>query len=126
VLVGASHRFGPTTNDQQPTIFNVAGIQEYGYIALMKATLDIPDVLYRQVKAKSAMEGLPIRLVAIELFSSWVNATAVTTSHQAIETANKSVSLPPWFGIAKPYALKVKQHDMEAVRSSIAQPRDPT
>ena len=89
----------------------------------MKATLDIPDGLYRQVKAKSAMEGLPIRLVAIELFSSWVNATAVTAPHQGVEIANKSVSLPPWFGIAKPYASKVKHHDMEAVRASIAQHR---
>lgn len=92
----------------------------------MKATIDIPDVLYRQVKAKSAMQGQPIRLVAIELFSSWVNATSVTDPGQGLEIANKSVSLPPWFGTAKPYASKIKHHDMEAVRASIAQPRGPT
>ena len=39
----------------------------------MKATIDIPDELYRRVKAKSALEGRPIRAVAIELFQSWLN-----------------------------------------------------
>jgi hypothetical protein len=27
---------------------------------------------------------------------------------------------PAWFGVAKPYALKVKRHDMEAVRESLS------
>jgi hypothetical protein len=39
----------------------------------MKATIDIPDELYRKVKAKSALEGRPVREVAITLFRSWVN-----------------------------------------------------
>jgi hypothetical protein len=39
----------------------------------MKATIDIPDDLYRKVKAKSALEGRPIRAVAIELFQSWLD-----------------------------------------------------
>jgi hypothetical protein len=38
----------------------------------MKATLDIPDDLYRKVEAKSAMEGRPTQDVAIELFGDWV------------------------------------------------------
>lgn len=33
----------------------------------MKATLDIPDELYRRVKARSAMEGRPIRSVAVKI-----------------------------------------------------------
>lgn len=37
----------------------------------MKATIDIPDELYRKVKAKSALEGRTIRDVAIELFRQW-------------------------------------------------------
>ena len=39
----------------------------------MKATIEIPDNLYRKVKAKSALQGRPIRAVAIELFDAWVN-----------------------------------------------------
>ena len=38
----------------------------------MKATIDIPDKLYRKVKAKSALEGRPVREVAIELFRHWL------------------------------------------------------
>ncbi len=38
----------------------------------MKATIDIPDDLYRKVKAKSALEGRRVREVAIELFRTWL------------------------------------------------------
>jgi hypothetical protein len=40
----------------------------------MKATIDIPDDLYRKVKAKSALEGRPVRAVAVELFQRWLDA----------------------------------------------------
>ena len=36
----------------------------------MKATIEIPDELYRQVKAKSALEGRAIREVTIELYQA--------------------------------------------------------
>lgn len=39
----------------------------------MKATIDIPDDLYRRVKAKTAMNGRAIRDVTIELFRNWIN-----------------------------------------------------
>jgi hypothetical protein len=39
----------------------------------MKATIDIPDDLYRRVKAKTALKGRAVRDVTIELFQSWVN-----------------------------------------------------
>jgi hypothetical protein len=48
-------------------------MQEDEYLCIMKATIDIPDELYRRVKAKSALQGRPIRDVAIELFDDWVN-----------------------------------------------------
>ncbi len=38
----------------------------------MKATIDIPDELYRRVKAQAALDGRAIRDVAIELFTEWV------------------------------------------------------
>jgi hypothetical protein len=38
----------------------------------MKATIDIPDDLYRRVKAKSALEGRPIRAVTVELYRRWL------------------------------------------------------
>jgi hypothetical protein len=42
----------------------------------MKATLDIPDELYRQVKAKSALLGKPVREVTVELYQRWLHERA--------------------------------------------------
>ena len=39
----------------------------------MKATIDIPDGLYRRVKAKSAMQGLSIREVTTALYEAWLS-----------------------------------------------------
>jgi hypothetical protein len=39
----------------------------------MKATIDIPDELYRRVKAKSAVQGRPVDAVATELFQRWLD-----------------------------------------------------
>jgi hypothetical protein len=38
----------------------------------MKATIDIPDDLYRRVKAKTALKGRAVRDVTIELYRKWV------------------------------------------------------
>lgn len=38
----------------------------------MKATIDVPDELYRKVKAKSALLGKPIREVTVELYERWL------------------------------------------------------
>ncbi|MBI3077973.1 MAG: hypothetical protein HYY85_13480 [Deltaproteobacteria bacterium] len=38
----------------------------------MKTTIDIPDELYRQVKAKSALQGKRIRELTIELYRQWL------------------------------------------------------
>ena len=47
-------------------------IQFYSYTANMKATIDIPDDVYRRVKAKSALEGRAVREVTIELYRRWL------------------------------------------------------
>jgi len=38
----------------------------------MKATIDVPDELYRQVKAKSALQGKAIREVTVALYQRWL------------------------------------------------------
>jgi hypothetical protein len=38
----------------------------------MKATVDIPDALYRRIKARSALEGRTVREVTIELYEQWL------------------------------------------------------
>ena len=39
----------------------------------MKATIDIPDDLYRQVKAEAALRGVTVREVTTRLYRRWLN-----------------------------------------------------
>lgn len=38
----------------------------------MKVTIEIPDDLYRKVKARSALEGRSVRAAAVGLFQRWL------------------------------------------------------
>ena len=44
----------------------------------MKASIDIPDELYRRIKAKTAGDGCKIRDVTIGLFRQWIDGEIVT------------------------------------------------
>jgi len=87
----------------------------------MKATIDIPDELYRQVKSKSALRGQAVREVAIHLFQGWVLQNDEPVDEIAIPPGKERV--PTWFGGARKYAQHVKQHDMASIRGSIAKGR---
>ena len=90
----------------------------------MKATVDIPDELYRQVKAKSALEGKPVREVAVELFQSYVGRRGTGTAPPATGAGKTLLAdgkpAPPWFGLARKHMRKVEDHGMEAIRESIS------
>lgn len=91
----------------------------------MKATIEVPDELYRQVKAKSALEGRAVREVAIELFRGYVGEGSGPRPAQpsAVEEAGRIFAgreIPRWFGALEKYARQVERHDMEAIRESIA------
>lgn len=47
----------------------------------MKATIEIPDELYRKLEAKSASEGRPIQEVAVELLDEWVRESSRDALH---------------------------------------------
>lgn len=51
------------------------GIQEYRYTGDVKATIEIPDALYRQIKARSALGGRSVREVTIEAYRRWLAET---------------------------------------------------
>ena len=87
----------------------------------MKATIDIPDDLYRRVKAKSALQGQPVREVVMHLFLDWVDAPGENPNR--VEEKWTETAAPAWFGAAKTYARKVAKHDMDSVRESIARGR---
>lgn len=48
----------------------------------MKATIEIPDELYRKLEAKSASQGRPIQEVAVELFDEWVRESPRHELHE--------------------------------------------
>ena len=87
----------------------------------MKATIEIPDELYRQVKAKSALEGKAVREVAINLFQGWVLRADGARDKTSAQPHNRPT--PSWFGGARHYARHVPKHDMESIRRSIAKGR---
>ena len=51
----------------------------------MKATIEIPDELYRHVKAKSALQGRAIREVTIELYQHWLAEETTPVARQSPE-----------------------------------------
>lgn len=62
----------------------------------MKATIDIPDDLYRRVKARSAMLGRTVREVSIELYQRWLGE-----AHAASATASAAEWLDEWVALGK-------------------------
>lgn len=91
----------------------------------MKATLEIPDELYRNVKARSALEGRPVRAVAIELFEKWLSGEIETTgeSPQPAALPAKAAKAYPWLKIAAKYPTSSASYEMDDIRESIARGR---
>ena len=87
----------------------------------MKATIEIPDDLYRRVKAKSAIEGQPVRQVVMHLFQGWLGQTDELPADNPVRVQGRPA--PAWFGAARKYAQRVKRHDLNSVRRSIARGR---
>lgn len=91
----------------------------------MKTTIDIPEDVYRRVKAKSAIEGCHVRDIAITLFSAWVNQPDTPPKH-AHEKQRKvhAPDAPVWFASLHRYAHNARgRYDMDSIRRSIARGR---
>jgi hypothetical protein len=90
----------------------------------MKATIEIPDELYRLVKAKSALKGRTVREVTVELYQRYVGQEDASTSEAGEAAAPKGLpggqAMPSWFGALGKTARSVTQHEMSAIRESIA------
>jgi predicted transcriptional regulator YdeE len=84
----------------------------------MKATLEIPDELYRRVKARSAMEGRPVRAVAVDLFQKWLDEKPVVVPTKPKTVADLDLEKMPWLKIARKYVKEDQNHDMEAIRKA--------
>lgn len=81
----------------------------------MKATFQIPDELYREVKSESAMDGRSVREVTISLFEQWLRQKKQPSPHAAaIDWENFQAPLSHWVSV------EMTDHSMEAMRKSIA------
>ena len=67
----------------------------------MKATIDIPETLYRKVKAKSALLGHSVREVTIDLYQQWIGEAAQTP-----EMASPEAWLEAWLADADTAAAR--------------------
>ncbi len=91
----------------------------------MKTSIDIPEDVYRKVKAKSALEGRSVRDVAIMLFGGWVETSGARDADSAASplVVDKQPD-PPWFASLRHYAQNAhRRYDMDSVRRSIARGR---
>ena len=84
----------------------------------MKATFQIPDELYRELKSEVAREGLTMREVTIQLFQQWLVARKGGIGGRP--RVNWREFRSP---LASRIANEVSDHSMEAIRSSIVKGR---
>ncbi len=82
----------------------------------MKATFQIPDELYREVKAETAREGRTLRDVTISLFEQWLRER---------KPATKVSPAVDWRNFKAPLAHLVPEnvtdHSSESIRKSIVE-----
>lgn len=60
----------------------------------MKATIDVPDVLYRRLKARAALEGRSVRDVSVELFEGWL--AEAQTGSGSVDDAERPAAAAAW------------------------------
>lgn len=80
----------------------------------MKATFQIPDDLYREVKAQTARDGRTVRDVAISLFEQWLRQKKQPEPHASPFDWEK-------FQAPLSHLMPGKEtvHSSEAIRESI-------
>ena len=86
----------------------------------MKATIEIPDDIYRQVKSRTALEGLSLRSVAIDLFQKWLSSSLSQPSPLSSPLSSTELAASPWLSITQPYLRPHLSHDLTEIRSAIS------
>ena len=89
-----------------------------GYIAMMKATIEFDDALYRRLRVEAARRGRTVRDLVAE------GVRHVLDTPAAPSTATEAAAWrPTWFASLGQYAAAVDDHSMSAVKRSIARGR---
>ena len=98
----------------------------FAIMSAMKATIQIPDEMYREVKAKSALEGRSVRSITVMLYTSWLRGLVPEPdSSTRFAVANPVSGKKPnlsCFGVGRRFVRKNAEgpHDMASMRESIA------
>ena len=101
----------------------------FAIITAMKATMQIPDEMYREVKAKSALEGRSVRSVTMMLYASWLRGLVPVpeTTPELSRKKTRGGKRPnlACFGVGRRFVRKNANgpHDMASIRKSIADGR---
>ena len=88
--------------------------------------MQIPDEMYREVKAKSALEGRSVRSVTVMLYASWLRGLVPDPDSSPRFAAAKPVGGKKpnlsSFGVGRRFVRKnaYGPHDMASIRESIA------
>jgi hypothetical protein len=93
----------------------------------MRTTIDIPDVLYKAVRTRTASEGTTLRYVTVALLGDWMRRPdwrPLAQPEDLAPTDAKPKAKPKrrlaCFGILRPRKHIDGPHDMESIRESIA------
>lgn len=91
--------------------------------------MQIPDEMYREVKAKSALHGRSVRSVTIMLYSHWLRGLVDESKlkqpvAEPLPAADSKPNLA-CFGVGRRFVRKNADgpHDMASIRKSIAEGR---
>ena len=65
-------------------------------VPAMKTTLEIPNALYRRVKAKSSLDGQPVRAVTQRLYELWLDGSVSLDEPGGPATEGKGAWAEKW------------------------------
>lgn len=81
----------------------------------MKVTIEIPDTLYRRVKAQASADGRTVRDVTVELYEAWLRPDAAEAEAEAARLAAAQGWLEEWFRMGRELDGKLPPTDRSAV-----------
>ncbi len=83
----------------------------------MKATIDLDEALYRRLKVEAARRGRTVRELVAEGIRVVIDSPVVARATRD-DRPNAE-----WFGALNAYAANAEEHDLGAMRASIARTR---
>jgi len=93
----------------------------------MRTTLDLPDETFRQLKARAALSGLKLKDLVTQFIERGLAesqaraASGGTTAPDDAAPASTRFDHAPWVEMARHYVKPGMSHDMDEIRTAIAQ-----